>query len=256
MLKRAFLWSLCVAALAGCGDLGAGVDAYEDGRFEDAYVAFAEAERAAGEKAPAVLLYDKALAALRTGRLSEAEAAARRAAVKDEDGFGALADFLVGNAAFARCELAQAQATGPEAEPFAFDVAIGYADSARAAWQLAATSRSDWPAARRNVERALIKERELRRQKTEAGSKKPKTRPDPKPRPRPANGGSDPSKDEDPTGKGADEEPDPGATATEVELTREQVLGLLEVLAAKEKEKRDVRVKVRRNQPADVEKDW
>ena len=73
--------------------------------------------------------------------------------------------FLRGNIAFARCAQASRQARTPLAEPFAFDVAIRHAEKARAFWEQAAMGRDDWPAARRNVERALLVLRDLRREK-------------------------------------------------------------------------------------------
>ena len=90
--------------------------------------------------------------------------------------------FLRGNVAFADCLVAEKQAATAAAEPFAFDVAIALADKAARLWADAAMSREDWPAARRNVERALLKAAELRRRKSQAEQQR---RPDPKPQPKP-----------------------------------------------------------------------
>src|SRR5262245_18625738 len=162
--------------LPGCADGGAdftaGVRTWRAGQTKEAVVALAAAERAYGAAAPPELLHDLALARLATGDLRGAEIAAEKASATGPAGFAALRDFVLGSAAFVRCARAEAQASGPEAEPFAFEVAIGYAMAAQSAWQRAAASRDDWPEARRNVERAQQKIAELRDKKTQAQKRK------------------------------------------------------------------------------------
>ncbi|MHC4959568.1 MAG: hypothetical protein ACYTGN_14475 [Planctomycetota bacterium] len=190
--------------------------------------------------------FDRALAALGAGDLRGAESLAQRAAARGGPAFEALHDFVRGNVAFARCELADKQASTAEAEPFAFDVAINYAKNARLNWSRAAATRDDWPAARRNVERALIKLEELARKKAAAERKRKKADPDPKPQPRPL-----PQKKPQP-----DPQEAPGDQPQLKELSREQVLALIRRLAEKESEKRAVRRDARKERTAGVERDW
>ncbi|TAH34438.1 MAG: hypothetical protein EYC70_15975 [Planctomycetota bacterium] len=237
---------LCLLLQAG-DPFAEGLRAYREGRFQDALAAFAAAEAAAGARAGAELLHNKALAALRAGDVAAAESAAEQAAARGGPEFAALRDFLLGNAAFQRCAAAAAQAAGPEAEPFAYDVAIAYAESARGAWQRAALRRTDWPEARRNVERALLKLEELRRQREAArrnreGDDRSQPRPQPVPPPeRPAEQAAD-----------LEQRPEPHRT----ELAPEQVLRLFEILERKEREKLGLRRSQRRTPRADVDKDW
>jgi tetratricopeptide (TPR) repeat protein len=249
-----------VASLAACDDFDTGTVAYREGRFDDAHAAFAAAVAAAGDDAPGELLYDEALAALRAGDLKDADAAAERAATRDPE-LRPLADFVRGNVAFARCELAAKQAEGLEAEPFAFDVAIVRGRDAARRWQSAAMSRADWPEARRNVERALRKLEDLRdrqaqaakspKNKTEGGADrlngvKPDEKSDaaPPPPPPPPGGGNadDPSEQSDP----------PQLT----ELPRDQVMRLFEKLAEKERERLAGRHRAAKSKPPEVERDW
>ncbi len=230
-----------------------GLRAYREGRFRDALAAFTEAEKADGDGASAALFYDKALAALRSGALSEAESAAERAAARGGGEFGARRDFLLGNVAFLRCEKAEAVASGPEAEPFAWDAAIAHGEAARNHWQLAAASRLDWPEARRNVERARRKLEELAQKKLEAEKlrserdKKQPSQPNPLPEP------PVPPKPEDPS---ETSEPAPVPEPQRVPLSADQLERLLDRLGEKEREKIRIRRAQRRSQKVDVEKDW
>jgi hypothetical protein len=235
MSGRSQALTLLVLLLGGCGDPG--VAAYREGRFRDAHAAL----KSAGDGAPAERLFNRALAALRAGDLTDAESAAERAAARGTPEIAALADFLRGNAAFARCRMAERQATTAAAEPFAFDVAITYAQKAGRLWQLAAMTRADWPAARRNVERALLKEEELKRKKADREEQqRRKTNPPPRPKPRPA----------------PDAEQDPAVDPQLKELDPAAVLRLLEKLAEKEKEKRALRRSHREARMTGVERDW
>ncbi|MBW2415610.1 MAG: hypothetical protein JRG76_13985 [Deltaproteobacteria bacterium] len=227
--------TLLALLLFGCGDPGG--RAYREGRFRDAHEAF----RSAGDDAPAARLFNRALAALRAGDLTEAETAAEAAAARGTPEIAALGDFLRGNAAFERCLMAERQASTAAAEPFAFDVALTYARKARGLWQLAAMSRSDWPEARRNVERALLKADELKRKKADREEQqRRKTDPRPKPRPPPA----------------PDAVQDPAVEPQLEELDPDEVLRLLDKLAEKEKEKRALRRLHRKARMAEVERDW
>jgi hypothetical protein len=236
------------AALAGCGDLDEGLSAFDAGRFEEAHEAFVRAEEEAGGDASAVLLYDRALAALLAGDPRDAEEAAARAAARGGEEFASRCDFLRGCAAFARSGVAAEQARGPEAEPFAFDVAVRYAEGARDFFLRAATSRSDWPEARRNHERVVLAIEALRREKAEAEQKRERVaRPEPRPEP-----DLPPPPDE----TGPPEEADPETGAMETELAPAQVRRLLSRLMEKEREKLALRRSEQRARAAEVERDW
>ena len=191
--------------------------------------------------------YERALAALRNGELSNAEAFAEEAAALGDEEVVARAEFLRGNAAFARCWIAEVQATQPGAEPFAFDVAIAFADKARRLWQLAAMSRPDWPQARRNVERALLKLEELKNKKQAREDERKKTDPQPQPRKKPT---PTPTTPEDKRAEDAKDDPQLK------ELSPEEVVRLIEKLAQKEREKLGLRRAERKTRMAGVERDW
>jgi len=196
--------------------------------------------------APAPLLYNRALAAYQKEDWRSAEETAASAAARGDQTVTGHCDFLLGNVAFRRCELAERQASTPEAEPFAFDVAIRACDRAREAWERAAMGRDDWPAARRNVERALSKRDDLTRKKAEAERRRNRPpRPKPKPKPEPGAGEDRPEPDSPPREEPAFEE-----------LARDEVLRLIEKLQRKEEEKRAVRTERRRAESFGVERDW
>ena len=221
-----------------------GVRAYEEGRFRDAYEAFTEAEYAAGNAASAALLYNRALAALHVGELRAAEFSAEKSAARGGPEFAGLRDFLLGNAAFIACQRAEAEANLRDADPTSLGRAINHARTAGDFWQLAALSRPDWPAARRNVERALLKLEELEQQKAEAeANQAPKTEAEPKPPPEP----------DEPT---EEIEQDPTLQEAPPELTPEEIGRLLEKLAQIENEKRTLREAWQRMRTANVENDW
>ena len=228
---------LLAATLSGCGPTTSGHQAYEDGRFEDAHAAFRRASETDTDGASAELLYNRALAALRAGDLADARSASGKAARRAEGETVSRCDFLSGHVAFAQCTLAEAQARTAGAEPFAFDVAITYAKRAHESFAIAAMSRPDWPEARRNSERALLKLRDLQKQKDRARkerNRKRETDPDsPKPKPQP-----NPKPEPDTTSQ-------PDTAPQTKELSPEQILGLLDKLAQKERESTQVATKAR-----------
>ena len=204
-------------------------------------------------------LYGEALAALRDDQPHIAAQKSQRAAASEDPDTAALARFLHGNAQFARCLIAEKQARAAEAEPFAFDVAIRFARGARESWETAAMTRDDWPAARRNVERALLKIEDLKRQKAQRKDDRRSESSDPqvnlKRQPTP---GEPEKKTAEPSGaSGTTTKQDPEAdNAVLSELSREQVLHLLEKLAQKEQEKRALRRKRRTAASTGAERDW
>jgi hypothetical protein len=166
---------------------------------------------------------DRALAALRAGDEDAAEAAAARVG----GGFGA---FVRGNVAFSRSEAAEALAP---------DLAIAQAEDAVASWRFAAASRPDWPAARRNVERGLLRLERLREKRTGKPAPPPEPEaPEPVPEPPPP------------------EAPEETAELEEGELAPRDVLRLLEVVTEKERQKLALRRELRHARAAEVEKDW
>jgi len=197
----------------------------------------------------AVAAYNRALAAMRAGEPRVAATEAEHAAALDDGRVHELAIFLKGNAVYAQCLTAELAAGTDAAEPFAFDVAITYGESALDLWTRAAMLRDDWPAARRNAERALRKLRDLRRKKAEAEDKQRK-RNDPKPKPQPP---KPPPINPDP-GKKVDE--DPTTKVRTAELSPDEVIRLMDRLAEKEKEKLEVRRSERKKRAGSTERDW
>ena len=205
--------------------------------------------------------YDEALAALTDGDLEAADAAAERAAGGDDDvaPYGA---FLRGNVAFAKAMLIAEEAKKPDADPRLRAPAIAYAENALAFWRTAATSRSDWPEARRNVERALLLLESLRERRSENDPQRrpppgsqdgtpeeapPAPPPPPEPTPPPPIPGPGPEDD------GPEEVP---TTVETTELPAADVLRLLDLLERKEGEKQAVRRVRQRRRSGDVERDW
>ena len=188
-------------------------------------------------------LHNGAVAALRAGDLVAAEIAAEKGAARGGPEYEARRDFVLGNAAFARSEKDDLAAMGPRGAA-AIDAAIGHAESARGFWQLAAAARTDWPEARRNVERARDKLEALKQKKEELLPPNPKPKPPPPPRDEPAPRPPD------------DFSPAPRVDPQLTEVRAENVLNLLEKLKTKEQDKLRVRRAQRQSGRFAVEKDW
>jgi len=243
----AVLGALTLAlAVAGCDRTAPGREAWDAGRAGDALSAWNAAAAEAGDAASPELLYDLALAALRTGDFALAATSADAAARRGGEAFGPLRDAVHGSVAFARSEAMEVEAGKPGAPPTTMDKAIALAEDALAAWRAAAASRADWPPVRRNVERALLRLERLRERRAEAQRRlapPPPPTPPPSPTPPPA------IPDEQPP---PPKTPDPASK----DLAPAEVLRLLEVLGEKERQKGLVR-RAHRNAPGgDVEKDW
>ena len=238
---------LVVTILMFAGDaLADGIHAFCAGRFAEAQVAFAAAAGAADPATASRLRYDEALAALRAGDLDAAESAARAATIHGGDEVRGACDLLLGNVAFERARVAAADAHVEGAPAYTFDRAIALCDSARQSWQRAAMSRADWPAARRNVERAVARLAELERERAKAqqqeqpggaGAGEPQPQPTAVPKPAPA-----------PT--------QPATVAAEHELPQEEVERLFEKLDEQERNKRLLRAARRQSAAPSVERDW
>lgn len=259
---RCLLLLTLSAALPAQGTVGfaAAEQAYREGRFAEAQRAFAALETQAGAAASPELLFDLALAALANGEIELAEASVERAAARGDQAFAARRDFVLGNIAWARGQAAAALATQVEAEPFAFRPALMHIEAARNSWLRATLAsmqdQADRAAARRNVERAMLRLLELqqlrdaaearRRKESGGGDARPKLVPD----------GDD---------QGESGNSRPGTdTATEanelqpltVELSAAELAAMFERLDSKAQEKRAMRRERKIAQRVSVERDW
>lgn len=223
---------------------GRGLAALREGRGEAALTDLQAVASALGDAAPAELHYDVALAALQCGQPAVAEAAAERAVARGGAPFELRRTFVHGCAAFYDGEVAAGEASLPDADPTLFDRAIHGMEAARDAWIAAATSRDDWPQARRNVERALRKLDELTRAKAERMRKRA-----------PTPNAAPPPSEPDPVAKPEDKVP---AVVPEAELTPSQIERLFEILQRDEEEKVALRRARRAARPAasPSERDW
>lgn len=237
--------------LPGGDDFAAGERAYKEGRFADAAAAFAMELRARGDEAPAELCYDLALAQLTAGDLAAAEAAAERAGSRGGVAFAARAQFLRGNIAFARCLLAELQASAPEAEPFAFDVAIQHCRTALRCWQQAVVQSGEWPAAARNAERALGKLASLRDEQAAAALRRQDKKTGGKPQVHLV-----PQQQDAPTGATKVDEVEVAAKVQRQGLAPAEVEQLFARLQQQEQKKLQVRQQQRSSLQGLVERDW
>ena len=242
---RPRLGAALALAFLPVGDFEDGVAAYREGRYEEALLAWRQAETTSPSDPR--LLFDQALASLQLGESRAAEISAEKALAFGGEEFRWLRDFVAGNAAFARSRLAGEKADRPEAEPFLFELAIREVERARDHWIRAAEARGEWPEARRNIERALLELRRLRKAQDEAEEKQKKKEPDPPPEEPPP----EEPPDEDPP---PPEEPPPAPEPSR--LSPRELARLLELLAAREKDKLQLRQDHRRVRSADVERDW
>lgn len=143
--------------------------------------------------------------------------------------------FAQGHEAFAASLELETEARRPGGDPEAWKAAVKSAEDALAYWQWAAATRSDWPPARRNVERALLRMARLRER---AGPKTP-----PKDEPK----GDEETKDDPPL---------PPARPEVADLPPAKVLGLFDLLRDRERDKQRMRRAQRRVRSAEVERDW
>jgi tetratricopeptide (TPR) repeat protein len=222
--------------VGGCDATTEGRQAWEAGDEEAALARFDAAVAETGEGASAALLYDQAVAALAVGEYEKAEAAAREAILRDEDAYAGLDAFVRGSAAFARSQVAFVQASATPDDPRAMMPALRFAEDALAGWQWAAASRPDWPEARRNAERGLLWLQDLRELRAGDGQRKP------------------PPPDE--TDPEEEKPPEPLPPLETEDLPSGRVLGLLELLQAKEQKKILERRARRHVRGGSVEKDW
>ncbi|MCE9634654.1 MAG: hypothetical protein K8T90_03025 [Planctomycetes bacterium] len=270
--RRALRWAALLAACyatVACDATARGRAAFDGGRFLDAFAAFTESIASEGEGSSPELLYDRALAALRAGDAVGASDAAVRAidvaTARGRPDVAALASFVRGNAAWMRCDAADAESLQRDADPTALDRAIAHAETALGAWRDAIVAGSDAPEARRNAERAVLRLASLRRRTPDDPNRKDPGAPPPPPVPtpqekdpsaRPKPPADAPPPPPRPTGQSDDATNDPRYVARTDELPQDQVLRVLDTLAAKEREKAQVRRAQRAVPQPGVEKDW
>lgn len=155
----------------------------------------------------------------------------------------ARATFLRGNRAYALSLQAEAESLRPGGDPTAAEAARSLTEDALAAWRMAAATRRDWPEARRNVERALLRLDLLRERAKDGG--KPRPEPDSQPPPPP------------PPVPGRDTNPVEAPTVLETgDLPTADVMKVLDVLKEKEKARRETRRAEREARGGGVERDW
>ncbi len=188
---------------------------------------------------------NEALAELRVGALDKAAEASRRAEKAGGARLGPLAAFVRGNVAFARSLEAEVEATRPGGDLAYLERALTLTEDALAAWRFAATSRADWPEARRNVERALLRLDSLREKRSTGAD--PRRRPVVLPPTPPTPPTPDPN---------AEATTDPNATVVTTDLAPAEVATLHETLRAKERQRQALRRAQRERATGSVEKDW
>jgi hypothetical protein len=196
---------------------------------------------ACGERARAgVSDAEAARAAVAQGAWEEALLAAERAEAQDAARFTPFRYFVRGCAAYAESFVWEEAARAGDTE--AAKMAYQQAEDALAYWQMAATRPQPWPAARRNVERGLLRLQALREQKKETVDPPPDERtPDPAVDPTPED----------------EEAAEPSTALIETgSLPPQGVARLLEVMVERETRKRALRRAQRATRSSEVERDW
>jgi len=227
-----------------------GVDEYREARFAKALASFTRAEEQAGASADAPLVFSRALAALQAGDLRTAEFSAEKALVRGGADFEDLRLFLFANVAIRRSMRAEAEADLRDADPTAFSRAIAHVEEAREMWKglVLRTADDDWPAARRNLERALRKldELEAKREEAEAKQNKKKEK----------DQEEQSEEDIEDTEAQPEEQEDKATPQAQLDLSSMELAQLFEQLKELELEKRKLRHERQRVRSRNVEKDW
>jgi len=163
-MKHSWLWlavALCLSPVQQPDPFAAAVAAYRAERYDEALQGFRALADPVAE-APAELLGNLALAALRQRRPAEAEAAANVLRDRGPADERALGTFLLGQASFERALLAELAAGLPDAEPGIWQSAVDRAEAALEYWLEASRLRGGWPEAVRNAERAARRLQQFR----------------------------------------------------------------------------------------------
>ena len=151
---------------------GAALARYRAGDYEQAWKAFSELVERGGEAAAPQARLNGALAALRLLRSGDAEALV--APLTGRDGWRADAAFVLGMAARQHGERAVVAAELPDAEPMAWVMATKAMQRSELQLREAVRLRPDWPAAVRNLERAIRRRAEVEAARDAAAPKESK----------------------------------------------------------------------------------
>ncbi|MDA1260232.1 MAG: hypothetical protein O3A20_06370 [Planctomycetota bacterium] len=176
---KAVLLTLLILA----GDpLAAGLRAFRAGDARAALAAFDQALARDGETASAALHYDRALAALHCSEWDAAEASAQSALDRGGIAFAARVAFLRGCMAAQRAEAAAVLAAQAGAIPADWDLALARGRSSLDAFALALDQReNDWPEARRNAARVMLRLEVWQQARTAAEPPRDEATPKPQP---------------------------------------------------------------------------
>jgi Ca-activated chloride channel homolog len=141
---------------------------YQQGRYAEAVHAFRKALE--DDKGDPLLNYNLAVSLWRQGEADEAETAAEKTATLSEGRLDALRDGILGNLRFeAALKKAAEQTKGPRSK--ILEAAVDLMVQARKHYQRGAVRPGAGPALARNLERAIRKEEELRKQLEEEKKK-------------------------------------------------------------------------------------
>jgi len=257
-MRAATTTTACLAAalvFQGEGGFAAGERAFQQARFGDAAAAFAQEVAARGDDAPAELHYDLALAALAAGELAQAGDAIAQAARSDDAELQRRCAFVRGSVAWQRGEAAAKLALQVEAEPFAFKPALEQVALAGAEWRIAATGATDWPAARRNAERALRRFAELQQQRQRIEDER-KRKAGAQSRPMAVPGGGDDKAGGRGSGGDVQDAQDNPLAPLRTELSDAQVAELFARLQQKDEQARQLRRSQQQAARSAAERDW
>lgn len=257
---------LVTLLLPGCGRMQEARDLAAGGQHAAALALLEQDLARAGARAPAALHANLGLCALRLGQVERARAAFAAAEAAGGPAYARLATFLRGHAAFVASRDLEQQSRRPGADPALLEGALMRAEDALAAFRLASTQGPDWPEARRNLERALLRLESLREQRRTGspGNATPRLRPgpagseasDPAAAPAPAGPGRPSSPTMPPPTPGAGAQADEGARVVTAGLPDSELRLLGEVLRRKAAERDAARQGQRARASARVDKDW
>lgn len=261
----AALLLLGLLLLPGCGRMQEARELAAAGQHAQALALLEQELAAAGAGARPELHVNLGLCALRVGRHERARAAFAAAEAAGGPAYARYGAFLRGQLAFLASRDLEAQAAQPGADPALLEGALMRAEDALAAYRLAARSTPDWPEARRNMERALLRLEALREQRRTGtqGAPQPRLRPQPGPPAGPAPGtpaspppGTPPGTPPAPPTPGASAQADEGARVVTRDLPAGELGQLGALLRRKAAERDAARQGQRARASAGVEKDW
>ena len=187
-IVRGAVASACVLALLGCGEARALVEqahaAQAAGDLAAARAAYVAARGQTSGDARRIVDHNLARLALVAQAWGDAATHADQLASGAGDAWETRAAFVRGHVAYAQSLQLEQAALRPGADPRLRARAVVLAEDALAAWRAAAQGDADLPAARANVERALLRVAALREHRRTGGKARPQPqRPPPPPSP-------------------------------------------------------------------------